>query len=260
MAKGFRHGAGGSNPLNFKVVGNPKPTAPKDNTVWVDTGTPITGYVFSVEAPANPFPGMIWISTGKASNVKFNALKKEELNVYPSISKQYLDGVWYDMYSMVYVNGAWTETIPEGALYWKGDERTDITGGWTAYAYKSTDSSSTEKKPTATKNSHSITLSLTGGSTSNGGSLFTEKTIDLSGVNYVYINVTEYNCSSANHAKICTASKKATGYTDAAVTDITGVGKYALDVSSLSSAYIAIRLQGVKNTTSSITFDTIHKE
>ena len=49
MAKGFKHGAGGSNVLNFKVVGNPQPTNPKENTIWINTDTKITGYQFSAE-------------------------------------------------------------------------------------------------------------------------------------------------------------------------------------------------------------------
>jgi hypothetical protein len=47
MAKGFKQGAGGVSPLNFKVVGNPQPTNPKENTIWVDTDVKITGYQFS---------------------------------------------------------------------------------------------------------------------------------------------------------------------------------------------------------------------
>jgi hypothetical protein len=49
MAKGFKHGAGGANPLNFKVVGNPQPQNPKENTIWVDTDVDITTYHFSSE-------------------------------------------------------------------------------------------------------------------------------------------------------------------------------------------------------------------
>ena len=49
MAQCFLHGNGGSNPLNFKVVGNPQPTNPRENTIWIDTDTKITGYQFSAE-------------------------------------------------------------------------------------------------------------------------------------------------------------------------------------------------------------------
>ena len=49
MAKGFKHGAGGGAPLNFKIVGNPKPSNPSKNTIWVDTDTKITGWHFGAE-------------------------------------------------------------------------------------------------------------------------------------------------------------------------------------------------------------------
>lgn len=51
MAQCFLHGNGGANPLNFKVVGNPQPTNPKENTIWVNTDTPITGWHLGAEEP-----------------------------------------------------------------------------------------------------------------------------------------------------------------------------------------------------------------
>lgn len=42
---------GGGAGLNFKVVGNPQPASPKENTIWVNTDTPISGYHFGNEEP-----------------------------------------------------------------------------------------------------------------------------------------------------------------------------------------------------------------
>ena len=42
---------GGNNPLNFKVVGNPQPESPKENTIWVNTDTEITGWQFASDDP-----------------------------------------------------------------------------------------------------------------------------------------------------------------------------------------------------------------
>lgn len=42
---------GGGTSLNFKVVGNPQPASPKENTIWVNTNTPISGYYFGNEEP-----------------------------------------------------------------------------------------------------------------------------------------------------------------------------------------------------------------
>lgn len=51
MAQCFLHGNGGANPLNFKVVGNPQPTNPRENTIWVDTDVPITSWHFGADEP-----------------------------------------------------------------------------------------------------------------------------------------------------------------------------------------------------------------
>ena len=50
MGHGFKHGASGT-PLNFKVVGNPQPTNPKKNMIWVNTDKKITEWVFAAENP-----------------------------------------------------------------------------------------------------------------------------------------------------------------------------------------------------------------
>ena len=42
---------GGGAPLNFKVVGGTKPSNPKENTIWVNTDTAITGWHFGAEEP-----------------------------------------------------------------------------------------------------------------------------------------------------------------------------------------------------------------
>lgn len=51
MAKGFKAGAGGGAPLNFKVVGGTKPSSPNENTIWVNTDTAITGWQFASDDP-----------------------------------------------------------------------------------------------------------------------------------------------------------------------------------------------------------------
>lgn len=54
---------GEGNPLNFKVVGNPKPSNPSENTIWVDTDTPIAAWHFGADEPA--------ISDGEELHVEF---------------------------------------------------------------------------------------------------------------------------------------------------------------------------------------------
>ena len=93
MAKGFKHGAGGGNPLNFKVVGGTEqPANPKENMIWVNTDQKITGWVFSAEQPTEPAEGMVWIATPSPNTIAFNALKKNTVMVYPNAATQYVSG------------------------------------------------------------------------------------------------------------------------------------------------------------------------
>lgn len=121
MAKGFKQGVGGSNPLNFKVVGGTtQPETAKENTIWIDTDEKITGWVFSATAPSSAEPGTVWISTGTSSTVEFNALKKNDIQVYPLSAKQYISGAWVEKSAKSFINGAWQSWIHD--LYTDGSE------------------------------------------------------------------------------------------------------------------------------------------
>ena len=86
-------GVGGAAGLNFEVFGGTsKPTNPKKNTIWVNTNTDISGWVFSSEQPQNPVKGMIWFQTGTSAATAFNALKKNYITVYATGCQQYVSG------------------------------------------------------------------------------------------------------------------------------------------------------------------------
>ena len=104
------HLSGGSGAsLNFKVVGNPQPENPSENTIWVDTDAEITGWYFSTTEPESPYEGMIWIKTAKNSTVSFNAVKKNNIQVYPVYAYQYLDGVFEKLDSLTWQEGEWRD-------------------------------------------------------------------------------------------------------------------------------------------------------
>ena len=130
MAQAFLHGSGGASPLNFKVVGGTSaPGSPKENTIWINTSTAITSYVFSATQPTGS-NGMVWISTGIASPAAFNALKKNGIQLYPLTAKQYVSGAWVDKTAKIYQGNAWKEIIADLWLYNVGDQCTGVTGGW----------------------------------------------------------------------------------------------------------------------------------
>lgn len=120
-------GAGGSGGVNFRVVGGTtQPTTPKENTIWVNTDVAIPSWAFSATEPESPVVGMVWISTGTSSDAQFNALKKMELEVYPTGAKQYVDGAWSAKEAWLYKGGTWvqwsgTEIVAfENGTFWAG--------------------------------------------------------------------------------------------------------------------------------------------
>lgn len=106
--------------LNFKVVGNPQPSNPSDNTIWVNTDVKITGWIFSATQPDNLTEGNVWISTGTSSPTAFNALQKNGIMVYPVSAKQYINGALVDKTAKTYQDGAWVDWIVYTYLFKSG--------------------------------------------------------------------------------------------------------------------------------------------
>lgn len=112
---------GGGGGLNFSVVGGAiQPVNPKENTIWVNTETEISGWVFSATEPKSPVEGTVWISTGTSSTVEFNALKKNGIQVYPISAKQYISGAWSEKTAKSYQGGVWKEWITDGDWIFNG--------------------------------------------------------------------------------------------------------------------------------------------
>ena len=124
-------GGGGGASLNFKVVGNPKPANPKENTIWIDTDIPIPIYVICPPVPV-PMPyvedGCVLIETGNSLTTAFNALKKNAIVVCPTVAKQYVNGALVNKSAEVYLNGAWIDL--KTFLIEDGSDNTTLTGGW----------------------------------------------------------------------------------------------------------------------------------
>lgn len=126
-----RGGAGGG--LDFKIVGGmTKPSSPKENTIWVNTGAEITGYYFSVSEPENMTDGEVWIRTGDDAFVEFSATKDNLVMVYPISAQQCVSGSLKPVPASIYQGGLWTP-FWNGILYDQGDEHVDVTGGWEKY-------------------------------------------------------------------------------------------------------------------------------
>lgn len=189
MGKAFLFGNGGGGAaLNFSVIGGTsQPSGAGENTIWIDTDTAITSYVFSAAQPASPEEGMVWVLTGNSSVVEFNALKKNALQVCPVSAKQYISGAWVEKTAKSYQGGAWVDWW-NGPLYDYGNEYEAITGGWEA---KNLMSGSTASGGSIVKNADSIQVINVG----NGSwAAVTVNQIDLT--NYTTLHVV-YTCSSS---------------------------------------------------------------
>jgi len=148
---------GGGAGLNFSVKAySALPEAGKENEIAVITETPMTGWVFSNFEPSEPAEGMVWVRTGAASGVAFNALKKNGLMVYPIRAIQYISGAWVDKTANSYIGGEWVPWVLY--LFYEGHANEPVTGGfygtiqdgglyYTATLAKGTGRSFTTKKP-----------------------------------------------------------------------------------------------------------------
>ena len=128
MSQGFRRGAGGVSFLSYKVIA--AASAPENQTgtvIWVNTSTPMTDYVMGMTTPEMA-EGRVFIQTGSSSTVKFNALKKNVLMVYPVAAYQCVNGSWVSVPFQVMLDGEWKKSI--AYLFKNGDQCTHLTGGW----------------------------------------------------------------------------------------------------------------------------------
>ena len=178
MAKGFKSGASGS-PVNFKVVsGASAPELPMENTIWVNSDAEMTGWVFSMEAPANPEEGLVWIKVGTVDTFAFNALRRNGIVLCPMYAKQYIGSEWITKTARIYQNGVWAEIVTMLKLYDNGDTFDAITGGWKNFGSGSFGDS---------------WLHVMVGRSYHGVQFWTMKSVDLTGYSKLNAKVTDYS-------------------------------------------------------------------
>lgn len=248
---------GSGTSLNFKVVGGTTPpTSPKENTIWVNTDVAIPSWVFASAEPSPAEAGMVWISTGTISAVAFNALKKNDIQVYPLSAKQYVGSKWVSVEAKTYQGGQWVDWWDGHKLYSYGNQFEDVTGGW---EIKNNTSMSTA---TVTFGDDGIAMNA-----SNENAWVTTKNlIDLSGVVSLEVDVEEYESSGGEaYANIRVYEENfgwaQTGASYAAASAlITKTGTTALDVTALTgSYYVTIRVIASAGYTQKIKFSEVRQ-
>lgn len=156
--EGFGSGSAG---VNFKIVGGTtQPTTTRENTIWVNTDTAISSWVFSATEPTEPTAGMVWLQTGTYSNVEFNALRKNGIQVYPLAAKQYIDSAWVEKTAYSYQDGKWVTWLRREILYEPGNENTPVTGGWTYTSKGYASGANAGGTPTITRGDATLTAQM----------------------------------------------------------------------------------------------------
>lgn len=228
---------GGSAGLNFKVVGGTsQPSSPSENTIWINTDVPVSGYIFSATEPEETSDGIVWIYTGTQSDAEFNALKKNGIKVYPISSKQRVSGAWVDKTAKSYQNGAWRDWVRHNVLYESGDENEKVTGGWVDRLVGL--SSDRKRELAIVRGANNLSVSAAVG----GGSMITTKNkINLSNWSKIVFTgkIESYSdtwCRIAVWTEIPSASNGNIA-AELKISAGTHTSKKSLDVSGLSGSY-----------------------
>lgn len=228
MGKGFKHGAsgGGGALLDFQVVGGTSaPANPKENTIWVKTGTPITLWHIGPNEP-DAAAGAVWVQTDEASSFAFNALKKNSLVVYPAACKVWNGTKYEDTEGAIYQSGEWKTlgTSWDGFMFDGGSRNEAVTGGWA--------------------NASGSTLTASFYSNQNFSEpVHTEKMIDLTDFDTLYVTYT--GVTGKAHFGV-TKTRDLTLASQFAASKPASVGTVALDVSGLTGAYYVTLVAGAE--------------
>ena len=236
-------GRGGGGGLNFKVVGGTaQPANPSENTIWVNTPTEITGYVFSATQPESPTAGTVWISTGASSPVAFNAMKKNGLWVYPQTCHQYINDTWTAKTAKTYQDGTWVDWVTY--LYATGNEYESLTGGWSGVVADF--GAAAGIMPTVTKGATTITAEIT--TMYRSGQLITANSIDLSTYNALSFNVAALVAGGEDDASyypwVGVFSQRGGIYDKTAIARVfaTTTGIIDVDISDVTAGYVGVGL------------------
>lgn len=109
--------------LNYEVVGGTAPPTnfKKENTLWVDTDVEIAGHAFEYNAPNYLTPNDIWIQTDiDRASIGFNAIKKNELMVYPYKLHRWNGSSWQILGGILYQNGKAAQSYDNTVQFYPG--------------------------------------------------------------------------------------------------------------------------------------------
>lgn len=221
---------GAGSGLNLKVVGGTSASeSPADNTLWVNTDTPISSYAFSADEPASPAEGTVWFKTATESTTPINVDKNNAVMLYPQTAQQYIGGAWVGKTAQIYTNGAWHE-LWDGYYYKLGETYEAITGGYSIGT----------NLAKLTFNSNNMVITQASGN-SAGNVVATVETVDVTDVNTL---VFDCHCDAAGLCSVGVSSVRNNWNSNIATkaVDNTARALVTLDVSSITGkVYIVLR-------------------
>ena len=235
--------SGGGANLNFKIVGGTtQPANPKENTIWINTDVEITSYVFSATQPAGS-EGMVWIRTATNSAGSFNALKKNDITVYPDYVKQFVSGSWVDKTTKINKSGTWVEVTSTKTIY-----DSDLGG-----ALEPISVVATEKYATASVGANGIVFSYSSTGNDAQSVVITDGAHDLTNYKILRMEATISGLGQSNYQgrMVVNKTKWGIGGSQAASKGFSANNSkttYDLDISALSGAYYIGTNGGLKGT------------
>ena len=182
--------------LNFEVVGGTsRPANPKENTIWVNTSTAISGWAFGTkeDISSSPANGAVLFVIDSANKTKFNALKENYIYMHTATAYQYISGTLKTVNAEIYQGGAWKK-LRENRVFDNGNQITEITGGWSNSGYALSGFNHTNITRVSIGTSLVATAYCPGAAADSGGLLGTKNPININGFTTMRVkgNLTGY--------------------------------------------------------------------
>ena len=243
MAKGFKHGAGGGGgSLELIVVGDvTQPTKATQHTIWVNTDVEITEVRLCAEESECDNEGAVWITIGDVTHNKMVVpVGGNMIEVHPVIARQCIGGAWIEKPAKSYMDGMWHDWIPAGALYWRGNECTEVTDGWECMAWKmQSDAVTTAQTFNIYRNADHIVFRKTG---DIGAVMYAVNPINLTGVKAIRFRGEMSPATKASWVAFYVWTKMggtywATNSVATVQTSTNGKTEFLLDVSALTGLH-----------------------
>lgn len=155
--------------------------APSQNSAVAYTGT-------IYDAPDHePVNGEVLFVTGTSSRVKFNALKKNSIQVYPVSAHQYVNGLYVDIPVMSYQNGEWTPWYIEIFASGKGN------------VVSATARARNVGKGTISVSSNGIAIGYSGDWAGTDVLYYTDEPIDVTNLNFIKLTAQISEMRTSDH-------------------------------------------------------------